>query len=211
MMVEQELEQASRMIGLFGTQVCALTNAGRWQLLGSYGNLAYSDQKLSQFDESVLTTAPRSRNVETIELEVDSKLAMATACVLTRDDLPVGALVRVATPGSYSYSPRTSALRAIQNAGGLFMDSIGFRTIAASESAKDASPEDLTERQLEILIDMAHGKTNLVIAQGMILSESTIKQESVRIFRALGVGTRQQAVLKARTLGLLPDGIEIPV
>jgi len=69
----------------------------------------------------------------------------------------------------------------------------------------------MTERQLQTLIDMAHGKTNLVIAQEMILSESTIKQESVKIFRALGVGTRQQAVLKAKTLGLLPDGIEIRV
>ena len=64
---------------------------------------------------------------------------------------------------------------------------------------------------MQILIDMAHGKTNLVIAQQIILSEATIEQESVRIFRVLGVGTRQQAVLKARTLGLLPDGIEIKV
>jgi ATP/maltotriose-dependent transcriptional regulator MalT len=42
----------------------------------------------------------------------------------------------------------------------------------------------------------------------MILSESTIKQESVKIFRALGVSTRQQAVMIARTLGLLPEGLE---
>ena len=56
---------------------------------------------------------------------------------------------------------------------------------------------------------MAQGKTNLVIANEMILSESTIKQESVKIFRALGVSTRQQAVLKAKTLGLLPDGLEV--
>ena len=69
----------------------------------------------------------------------------------------------------------------------------------------------MTERQHAILIEMAHGKTNLVIANEMILSESTIKQESVKIFRALGVGTRHQAVLKANTLGLLPGGIEIKV
>jgi DNA-binding NarL/FixJ family response regulator len=62
---------------------------------------------------------------------------------------------------------------------------------------------------MQTLIDMAHGKTNLVIAQEMILSESSIKQESVKIFRAMGVGTRQQAVLKARTLWLLPKGLEM--
>jgi DNA-binding NarL/FixJ family response regulator len=64
---------------------------------------------------------------------------------------------------------------------------------------------------MQTLIDMAHGKTNLVIAQEMILSESSIKQESVKIFTAMGVGTRQQAVLKARTLWLLPKGLELTV
>jgi DNA-binding NarL/FixJ family response regulator len=56
---------------------------------------------------------------------------------------------------------------------------------------------------------MAHGKTNIVISREMILSESTIRQETVRIFRAMSVGNRQQAVLKAEALGLLPEGIEI--
>ena len=67
----------------------------------------------------------------------------------------------------------------------------------------------MTQRQMLILTEMALGKTNLVIANVMILSESTIKQESVKIFRAHGVSTRQQAVLKAVTLGLLPEGLEI--
>jgi DNA-binding NarL/FixJ family response regulator len=62
---------------------------------------------------------------------------------------------------------------------------------------------------MQALFDMAHGKTNLVIAQEMILSESSVKQESVKIFTAMGVGTRQQAVLKARTLWLLPKGLEM--
>jgi len=195
--------------GTLGVQLYALTNAGGWQLLGSFGKTAYDNQKLSQFDENLLTIAARSRNLETIELEVDSEITQTTACVLVRDNLPVGCWVRVASPGTFVFDPETSALTAIQDAGGLFMDAIGYKTVAASESAKNASPEDMTERQTQILTEMAHGKTNIVIAQGMILSESTIKQESVRIFRALGVGTRQQAVLKAETLGLLPAGIEI--
>jgi DNA-binding CsgD family transcriptional regulator len=234
-MIEQDLEHTARLIGLFGAsangnelcrrlasddvfgpgtlgaQLYALTNAGRWQLLGSFGKIVYDDQKLSQFDENLLTVAARSRQVETIEIEVDSETTQATALVLIRDDLPVGVWVRIATPGTFVFNPITTILKAIQDAGGLFLDSIGVKTVVASEGAKDASPEDMTERQLQTLIDMAHGKTNLVIAQEMILSESTIKQESVKIFRALGVSTRQQAVLKAKTLGLLPDGIEIRV
>jgi DNA-binding CsgD family transcriptional regulator len=195
--------------GTIGVQLYALNNIGEWLLLGSYGKSAYGDQKLTQFDENVLNLAARSRQLETIDLEVDSKPAELAACVLLRDDIPIGMWLRLTTPGSYIFSPMPLTLRAIQDAGGLFMDAIGFRTLAASEGAKNASPEDMTERQMAILIDMAHGKTNIVIAREMILSESTIRQESVRIFRAMSVGTRQQAVLKARALGLLPEDIEV--
>jgi DNA-binding CsgD family transcriptional regulator len=198
-------------IGTIGIQLYALTNSGRWQVLGSYGKVALRDERLSQFDENVLTIAARSRKVEIVQLEVDGELVEVAAAIFLRDNMPVGAMLRVYKTGSYLFNPPGGTLRAIQDSGGLFLDSIGYRTIAASEDSRDASPQDLTERQMQILIDMAQGKTNLVIAQQMILSESTIKQESVRIFRALGVGTRQQAVLKARTLGLLPDGIEIKV
>jgi protein involved in polysaccharide export with SLBB domain len=162
--------------GTLGAQLYALTNAGRWQLLGSFGKIAYADQKLSQFDENLLTVAARSRRVETIEIEVDSETTQATAMVLIRDDLPVGVWMRITKPGTFVFNPITSILKAIQDAGGLFLDSIGVKTVVASENAKDTSPEEMTERQLQTLIDMAHGKTNLVIAQEMILSESTIKQ-----------------------------------
>jgi DNA-binding CsgD family transcriptional regulator len=196
-------------VGTVGVQLYALANSGSWLQLGSFGKVAYGVTKLTQFDESLLTLASKTRKLETTNWEVDSMPTDMSACVLLREDLPVGALVRVAIPGAYLFSPSPSALRALQDAGGLFMDSIGFRAVVSSEVAKNASPEDMTERQLAILTEMARSKTNLVISQEMMLSESTIKQESVRIFRAMGVGTRQQAVLKARALGLLAEGIEI--
>lgn len=233
--IATEMDQAIRMIGLFGasssgnelcrrlasdevfgtgtlgTQLFALTNAGRWQLLGSYGKLAYPDGSQTQFDENAMTLAARSRFIETSTMELDGQLVEVASCVMVRDSLPVGALVRVSSVGSYSFNPVNGTLKAIQDAGGLFMDSIGYRTVASGTESRDASPDDMTERQSQILIDMARGKTNLAIAQEMILSESTIKQESVKIFSAMGVSTRQQAVLKARTLGLLPDGMELKI
>jgi DNA-binding NarL/FixJ family response regulator len=57
-----------------------------------------------------------------------------------------------------------------------------------------ASPEDLTGRQLRILSHIQDGLVNLEIAKELMLSESTIRQETVRIYRALGVGNRQEAV-----------------
>ena len=72
-----------------------------------------------------------------------------------------------------------------------------------------ASGEPLTDRQYEVLFGMATGKTNLQIAKEQNLSESAIKQETVKIYRSLGVKTRQQAVGKAKALGLLPPDLKI--
>ena len=195
--------------GTLGVQIYALTNSGRWQQLGSYGKDPFAGQSMSQFDDNLLTETARTRELAIGSAMFDDKEVDVVACVSLRGGLPVGAVVRSSTKGSYLFQPINGTLRAIQDAGGLFLDSIGYKTVANGQDAKQASPEDMTERQHAILIEMAQGKTNLVIANEMILSESTIKQESVKIFRALGVGTRQQAVLKARTLGLLPDGLEV--
>ena len=233
MEVKSEIEQTVRMIGHFassasgnelcrrlatdelfgngtiGVQIYALTNAGRWQQLGSYGKDPFEGETLSQLDDNLLTETARTKELAIGSAKFDDQEADVVACVSIRGDLPVGAVVRSSTKGSYLFSPNNGTLGAIQNAIGLFLDSIGYKTVANGQDAKQASPEDMTQRQMAILIEMALGKTNLVIANEMILSESTIKQESVKIFRALGVGTRQQAVLKAKTLGLLPEGLEM--
>ena len=196
-------------VGTLGVQLYALTNTGRWQKLGSYGQDPFGGVSLSQLDENLLTKAARTKEVAIGYAEIDDQEADVLACVALRGDLPIGALVRSSSRGGYTFMPDNGTLKAIQDTCGLFLDSIGYKTVSNDQHASQASPEDITERQMAILIEMAQSKTNLVIANEMILSESTIKQESVKIFRALGVGTRQQAVLKAKTLGLLPDGLEM--
>jgi DNA-binding NarL/FixJ family response regulator len=61
----------------------------------------------------------------------------------------------------------------------------------------------LTHRQQEVLQRMANGKTNAQIAVDLILSESSIRQETVKIYRALGVATRLEAAQKGLNLGLV--------
>lgn len=70
-----------------------------------------------------------------------------------------------------------------------------------TEDLEDISA--ITPRQLRVLDEMAIGKTNGQIARSLNLSESTIKQESVRIFRILGVNTRQRAVSAGKEMGLI--------
>ena len=196
-------------VGTLGVQVYALTNSGRWQQLGSYGKNPFENETLSQLDDNLLTETARTRELSSGSATIDDQEVDVIGCVYLRNDLPVGGVIRSSLKDSYLFAPDNGTLKAIQAAGGLFLDSIGYKTVANGQDSKKASPEDMTQRQMLILTEMALGKTNLVIANVMILSESTIKQESVKIFRALGVSTRQQAVLKAVTLGLLPEGLEI--
>lgn len=58
--------------------------------------------------------------------------------------------------------------------------------------------DDLTERQKKILDGMARGETNRAIGHELGYSESTIRQESMAIYRTLGVSSREDAVRAAR-------------
>ena len=62
---------------------------------------------------------------------------------------------------------------------------------------------EITHRQLRVLDEMALGRTNIQIAHTLNLSESTIKQECGRIFKILGVSSRQRAVSVGKEMGLI--------
>jgi DNA-binding NarL/FixJ family response regulator len=98
------------------------------------------------------------------------------------------------------------ALSVVSKITGIWLDSLGLTSAfprGDSVAAPTASPESLTERQLTVLRLMAEGKTNAQIAQELILSESTIRQETVKIYRALGVHARSEAGKRAKHLGII--------
>lgn len=72
----------------------------------------------------------------------------------------------------------------------------------ASDKGKIGLPS-FSQRQKAILFGMAKKKTNNVLAREMGFSVSTIRHETSRIFHALEVSDRHEAVDKARSLGLL--------
>jgi DNA-binding NarL/FixJ family response regulator len=51
----------------------------------------------------------------------------------------------------------------------------------------------ITDRQLLILRMMSEGRTNLAISERLGYSESTIRQETIRIFAKLGCSSREEA------------------
>jgi two-component system, NarL family, response regulator LiaR len=65
------------------------------------------------------------------------------------------------------------------------------------------SPEDLTERQTEVLKLLARGKANKQIAASLFVSETTVKSHVSSILIKLGVHSRTQAALHAVRTGLV--------
>jgi len=62
----------------------------------------------------------------------------------------------------------------------------------------------LTEREQEILSFVAKGATNREIAEGLLLSDQTVRNRVSGIFKKLGVRNRTEAALYAVQEGLLP-------
>lgn len=61
----------------------------------------------------------------------------------------------------------------------------------------------LTERELEVLIQLDTGATNREIAKALFVTEATVKTHLVHIFEKLGADTRSRAVAVAREAGLI--------
>ena len=55
---------------------------------------------------------------------------------------------------------------------------------------------------------IAEGMTNSEISRQVLLSESSVRQETIKIYRALGVGGRKEAMVRVRELGIIPSGAE---
>ena len=66
---------------------------------------------------------------------------------------------------------------------------------------------DLTARQFRILQMMAEGMTNLKISSRIGFSESTVRQETMAVYRHFGVHDRREAVRVAASRGLLSSAI----
>jgi len=72
-------------------------------------------------------------------------------------------------------------------------------------------PSELTERELQVLQQLAMGRTNVEIAAALGVSEETIKTHVGNILTKLQLAHRTQAVIYALKRGLLSlDDIELP-
>lgn len=86
---------------------------------------------------------------------------------------------------------RDELVRALREtaAGGSVVDPVLVEALVRRRSAESASPlRDLTPRELDVLREMAQGKSNAAIAASLSLSESSIEKYTNVIFSKLGMG-----------------------
>ena len=82
------------------------------------------------------------------------------------------------------------------------LESLG--AIPTSTGAETESlPDGLTQRELEVLVLVAQGKTNRTIATELFISEKTVASHVSHIFTKLGVTSRSAATAYAYDHGLV--------
>lgn len=85
------------------------------------------------------------------------------------------------------------------------LESFGEKDFQTSSPAVQSLIEPLSERELEILQLIAGGLSNQEIGSQLYLSLNTVKAHTRNIYGKLGVNSRTQAAVKARTLGILSN------
>ena len=77
---------------------------------------------------------------------------------------------------------------------------------AQLHGADEAMASILTYREVEVLLLVEQRLSNQQIAQKLYLSPHTVKKHTVNIYRKLEVKNRREAVIRARVMGILPQG-----
>jgi LuxR family maltose regulon positive regulatory protein len=104
---------------------------------------------------------------------------------------------RAAAPNSV----RTYAVELLEACGGSRASARGSHPTPKSQGLVEA----LTARETEVLLLLAAGDSNRVIAEKLVITVRAVKKHTGNIYGKLNVHSRTQAVARARLLGLLAD------
>jgi DNA-binding NarL/FixJ family response regulator len=98
------------------------------------------------------------------------------------------------------------AIRAVSSGEAIFSTTIAQHLIdffAAPRPTQPALPfPELTDREREILVLIAQGRSNAEIARSLVISMKTVRNYISSIFSKLQVADRAQAIVRAREAGL---------
>lgn len=187
-----------------GCHLYRLDSSAKLQNVAGYG-LEYDHlgNSFSIWDENPVAKSVRDKQFEFSAASESTRPILVVP--LVKEGSPVGAVTLI-LDGSVVKNPiDEDVLPVLQKLSTYWLGTL-IGTQSQSNKTRPASGSDgqnLTSRQLKILDYMAQGLVNAEIALQLLVSESTVRQETVRIYRELGVGNRSEASSKARALGLI--------
>lgn len=98
------------------------------------------------------------------------------------------------------------AIQAVARGEAIFSPAVASRLIDYFSAARTRSEEgafpELTDREREILVLIARGRSNAEIAEELTISLKTVRNHASNIFNKLQVADRTQAAIRARDAGL---------
>ncbi len=190
-----------------GCHFYSLDSESHLNPVSGYGR-TYLDSEiaLSAWDDDPIAECIRRKEFEFLNpSKAPDKGVLAIP--LLKDSIPIGALALVLDSGVKGIPIHESLIPILSKLGTYCLTAfsgVPSRSTGNYSSVnREANGEDLTSRQIKILDLMSEGMVNVEIARELMLSESTIRQETVRIYRALGVPNRTEAAKKGRALGLI--------
>jgi DNA-binding CsgD family transcriptional regulator len=209
---------------VFAVAIVAMDAVGSYRVMSSFG---YDEESVHSLNTTGLswrtplaTTIREGRSIwidmgpEALEefpdlasVPVDPAIR-STVTLPIGDKTPLGGLLITMREPLLGAPPPVQMrfLECIASLLSIVVDGPRVRDELLSRGARPPAPPpgSLTDRQTAILRLIAEGKTNKAIGTRLGFSESTVRHETMRIFRLLGVASRSQAVTVAATQGILP-------
>ena len=186
-----------------GVELLYLDSGSALKLVARYGKPVNDTPDLSAWSDSPISESVREKQL-VVEHEPHPEGTVTTVAItLISTGVPVGVLALRAENSNTTKGFEPEVVDVLSRLGAYYLYSLDIGLLSKSTGSLAANPEDLTSRPLTILEHIEDGLVNLEISKILMLSESTIRQETVKIYKSLGVGNRQEAAKVARALGLL--------
>jgi DNA-binding NarL/FixJ family response regulator len=207
----------------------SLFRAGLARLLGDYPDLSVVGEA-SSANEAVHKAVMLTPDIILIDIDMpdedgvtatrrikralpDARIVMLT--MYARDSYVLEAI----RAGAYGYLLKdasadelVSTIRTVARGGAVISPRLARRILdefarlgdSSSGPERERAADDLSPREVEILMLIAAGHTTRSIAQTLYLSENTVKRHTSNIYQKLHVKHRSQAAVEAVRRGLIP-------
>jgi DNA-binding NarL/FixJ family response regulator len=156
---------------------------------------------------------PRMDGIEATRALAEDEIDVLVVTTFDLDEYVFGALRAGAAGFLLKDAPPEVLIEAIRTVGrghGLIAPEVTRRLIArfaaVSPRERAAGLEDLSERERQVLMLVAHGHTNAEIGRELGVEETTVKSHVSAVLAKLGLHRRVEAVIYAYETGLVTPG-----